>query len=81
MRKDKRMILKKEKLKEEKKEKAVKVRKIEEGKLLREITVKIWLKQKDNKKEIVVKALLNSGVIVLMISSNLQKRISLGRRS
>ena len=75
------MILKKEKLKEEKKEKAVRVRKIEEGKLLREITVKIWLKQKDDKKEIVVKALLNSGVIVLMISSNLQKRISLGRRS
>ena len=41
MRKDKRIILKKEKLKEEKKEKVVRVRKIEEGKLLREITVKI----------------------------------------
>ena len=41
MRKDKRIILKKEKLKEEKKEKVVRVRKIKEEKLLREITVKI----------------------------------------
>ena len=74
MRKDKRIILKKEKLKEEKKEKVVRVRKIEEGKLLREITVKIQLKQKDDKKEIVVKALLNSNIIVLMISSKFARK-------
>ena len=74
MRKDKRIILKKEKLKEEKKEKVVRVRKIKEEKLLREITVKIQLKQKDDKKEIVVKALLNSNIIVLMISSKFTRK-------
>jgi len=46
-RKDRKIILKEEILKEgkkEKKEKIVEVRKVEEGKILREITVKIGLK-------------------------------------
>jgi len=47
IRKDRKIILKEEILKEgkkEKKEKIVEVRKVEEGKILREITVKIGLK-------------------------------------
>ena len=37
------------------------VRKVEGEKLLREVTVKIELKQENNEEEIVVEALLNSG--------------------
>ena len=44
IRKDRKMILREERLKEEKKKRQVEVRKIEEGKLLREVTVKIGLK-------------------------------------
>jgi len=45
--KDRKIILREKKLKEgkkEKKEKTVEVRKVEEGKILREVTVKIELK-------------------------------------
>ena len=50
-------------------EKSVEVKKkIEEGKLLREVIVKIRLKQKANEEGIIVKVLLDSGAIRLVIS-------------
>jgi len=42
--KDKETVLREEELKEGKKERPVEVRKVEEGKFLREVTVKIELK-------------------------------------
>jgi len=59
--------LREKKLKEKKK-KLVEVRKIEEGKISREVTVKIGLKQQEDKEEIVVEALLNSSMIGLIMS-------------
>jgi len=50
IRKDRKMILREEKLKEKKK-KLVEVRKIEEGKISREVTVKIGLKQQEDKEK------------------------------
>jgi len=55
-------VLREEESKEEKK-KPVEVRKVEGEKLLREITVKIELKQENDEEEIVVEALLDSGAI------------------
>jgi len=43
-------------------------KKIEGGKLLREVIVKIRLKQKENEERIIVKVLLDSGAIRLVIS-------------
>jgi len=65
--KDRKMILREKKLKE-KKEKLVEVRKVKRGKTLREITVKIGLKQKRDEKEIVVEVFLNSGITGLVMS-------------
>ena len=65
--KDRKMILREKKLKE-KKEKLVEVRKVKKGKTLREITVKIGLKQKRDEKEIVVEVFLNSGITGLVMS-------------
>jgi len=65
--KDRKMILREKKLKE-KKEKLVEVRKVKRGKTLREITVKIELKQKRDEKEIVVEVFLNSGITGLVMS-------------
>ena len=73
IRKERKMILKEEKLKEKKKG-LVKVRKIEEGKMLREITVKIGLKQEENEEGIVVDVLLHSGVIELVMSSEFARK-------
>ena len=72
--KDKETVLREEELKEGKKERPVEVRKVEEGKLLREVTVKIELKQKDDKERIIVKVLLDSKVIILVISSEFAKK-------
>ena len=49
-------------------------------KLLREVIVKIGLKQEEDEEEIVVKTLLDSGVTGLVMSSEFT-RISLGRRN
>ena len=51
------MVLKEERLKKGKKERPVEVRKIERKKTLREVIVKIGLKQKDDEEEIIVEAL------------------------
>ena len=72
--KDKETVLREEELKEGKKERPVEVRKVEEGKFLREVTVKIELKQKDDKERIIVKVLLDSKVIILVISSEFAKK-------
>jgi len=74
VKKDRKTVLREEKLKKGKKERPVEVRKIEGGKLLREVTVKIELKQKDDKERIVVKALLDIRVIILVISSEFAKK-------
>ena len=77
IRKDRKMILKEKILKEEKKEKkekTVEVRKIEERKILREMTVKIGLKQKEDEEEIIVEALLDSGVTGLVMSLEFAKK-------
>jgi len=77
MEKNRRMILKEEKLKEGKKEerkekkekeKVVEIRKTEGEKLLRKIMAKIGLKQEDNEKGIVMEALLDSRTIGLVMS-------------
>jgi len=54
--------LKEERLKEGKRKRVVEVRKIEGEKLLREVTMKIVLKQEEEDDEIVVKMLLDSDV-------------------
>ena len=59
---------------EEKKERLVKVRKIEGGELLWEIIVKIELENIDIKKEITVEALLNSRITGLIMSSEFAKK-------
>jgi len=45
----------------------VKVRKVKGEKTLREVTVKIELKQEENEEEIVVETLLDSGAIGLVM--------------
>ena len=77
--KERKMILKEEKLKEKKKG-LVKVRKIEGGKMLREITVKIGLKQEENEEGIVVDVLLHSGVIELVMSSEFARKNKLRKK-
>ena len=57
MKKDRKMVLKEERLKKGKKERPVEVRKIEREKTLREVMVKIRLKQEDDEEEIIVEAL------------------------
>ena len=64
--KDRKTILREEKLKE-RKERSVKVRKVKEEKTLREVTVKIELKQEKDEEEIVVEALLDSGATGLVM--------------
>ena len=68
VRKDRKTILREKRLKEEKKERQVEIRKIERGKVLRRVMVKIVLKQEYEKEGIVVKTLLDSRVIGLVIS-------------
>jgi len=63
VKKDRKIVLREERLKEGRKKKSVEVRK-----LLREVMVKIGLKQKDDKEEIVVKVLLDSRVTGLVTS-------------
>jgi len=57
VKKDRKMVLKEERLKKGKKERSVEVRKIEREKTLREVMVKIGLKQEDDEEEIIVEAL------------------------
>jgi len=70
--KDRKTILKKERLKEEKKkkkEKLVEVWKAKKERLLREITVKIGLEKINIQKGITVETLLDNRVMVLGMSS------------
>jgi len=78
IRKDRKMILREEKLKEKKK-KLVEVRKIEGGKISREMTVKIGLKQQEDEEGIVVEALLNSSMIGLIMSLEFARKKKLDR--
>jgi len=57
VKKDRKMVLKEERLKKGKKKRPVEVRKIEKEKILREVMVKIGLKQEDDEEEIIVEAL------------------------
>jgi len=69
--KDRRMILREEK----EKKKAVEIRKTaEEGKALREMTVKIRLERIDMQEGIIVEALLDSRAIELVMSSEFIKK-------
>ena len=52
----------------------IKVRKVKEGELLREITVKIGLERIDTQEGIMVKALLDSGATELVMSSEFAKK-------
>jgi len=81
VRKDRKTILKEEKLrkrkKEERKEKKkrlVEVRKTDEEEVLREITVKIRLERINTYKRIIVKVLLDNKITDLVISSEFVKR-------
>jgi len=75
IKKDRKIVLREERAK---KEKLVEVQKTgvedndnrieKKGELLREVTVKIWLKQKDDDERIVMEALLNSSTTGLMMS-------------
>jgi len=47
---------------------------IEEGELLKKITVKIWLKRIDTQEGIIVEILLDSRVIELVMSSEFIKK-------
>ena len=49
-------------------------RKEKKEKLLREVMVQIWLKQEDEEEEIVVEALLDSGVTELVMSSKFARK-------
>ena len=76
--KDRKTILREERLK---KEKTIEVQKTEvdngaekKEKLLREVTVKIGLKQEDKEEEIVVEALLDSNATGLVISSEFARK-------
>jgi len=59
---------------QERKKKEVKVRKTEEKKLLREITVKIGLEKIDMQERITVEALLDSSATELVMSSEFAKK-------
>ena len=61
-------------MKEEKIERQVEIRKIEKGKVLRKVMVKIGLKQEDKKEEIVVKALLDSRATGLVMSLEFSRK-------
>ena len=61
-------------MKEEKVERQVEIRKIEKGKVLRKVMVKIGLKQEDKKEEIVVKALLDSRATGLVMSLEFSRK-------
>ena len=77
MRKDRKTILKKEKLKERKKERSVEIRKIKREKLLREVIIKIGLKQENDKKGIIVKALLDRPIYMRNIDSTFNYKESI----
>jgi len=66
--------LREKRLKEEKIERQVEIRKIEKGKVLRKVMVKIGLKQEDKKEEIVVKALLDSRATGLVMSLEFSRK-------
>jgi len=59
------------------KEKPVKVRKIKEEELLREVTVKIWLERINTQEKITVKVLLDSRAIELVISLKFVRKFKL----
>jgi len=59
------------------KEKPVKVRKIKEEELLREVTVKIWLERINTQEEITVEVLLDSRATELVISLEFVRKFKL----
>ena len=59
---------------QEKKKRLVEVRKTEERELLREVIVKIELKRINTQEEIIVKALLNSRITDLIMSSEFVRK-------
>ena len=78
--KDRREILREEKVKRRIKVRQTKVeRKKKKEKLLREMMVKIGLKQKEEKEEVVTEALLNSGATELVMSEEFAKRYKFKR--
>ena len=56
------------------KKKEVEVRKVKENKSLREVTVKIELERINTQKEVTVEALLDSGTIGLVMSSEFARK-------
>ena len=77
MRKDRKTILKEEKLKKRKKKRSVEIRKIKREKLLREVIIKIGLKQENDKKGIIVKALLDRPIYMRNIDSTFNYKESI----
>ena len=81
VKKDRKMALREKKVKEgkkkvrrKKKERLVKVRKAEEGELLREVTVKIGLERINTQEGIMVEMLLDGGAIGLVMSLEFAKK-------
>ena len=75
VRKDRKKILKKKKAKRKVEMRQIRVeRKERKEKLLREVTVKIGLKQKEEEEEIVVNALLDSRVTRLVMSEEFVRK-------
>ena len=75
MRKDRKEILKKKKAKRKVEMRQIRVeRKERKEKLLRKVTVKIGLKQKEEEEEIVVNALLDSRATRLVISEEFVRK-------
>ena len=72
--KNRKSILREERLKKEKKEKPVKVRKVTERELLRKMTVKISLERINTQEGNIVKTLLYSRVTLLVISSEFARK-------
>jgi len=72
VKKDKKMMLREERARRRKK--SVEVRKAEEGKLLRKVTVKIGLERIDTQEKIIMEVLLDSGAIKLIMSSEFARK-------
>ena len=78
--KDRKEILREERAKRELKVKQTKIeRKEKKEKLLREVTVKIGLKQEEEEEGVVTEALLDSGAIVLIMSEEFARRYKFRR--
>ena len=75
--KDRKEILREERVKREVEERQTKIeRKKKKEKLLREVTVKIGLKQEEEEEEVVTEALLDNDATGLVMSEEFAKRLS-----